>query len=155
MKKVLLMMLIIILGLPLLAQEISFPSTVVAAGGSSADGNSVSFSRWRIGQIHVLSLPDEVTMKEKIMDMDWNVTVYPNPVEDVLYLEFELPESKELFLKITDIAGRVLFIQEARPFVIGGSTVELDMFNYYPALYMLQISSPDLTSQKVYRIQKL
>ena len=152
-------MLIVILGLPMLAQEVSFPSAVVAAGGSTLDSKSVSFSRWRIGQVHVLTFPDEDPIKKKTKDTDmfepyWNVSVYPNPVKDFLYLEFKLPESKELFLKITDVSGRVIFIQEARTF-INGSIVNLNMLRYKPALYLLQISSLDLKSQKIYRIQKV
>ena len=152
MKKVLLTMLIVILGLPLLAQEISFPSAIVSAGGGTGDGNPVNLSRWRIGQVHVLTIPIDQSTREN--DLDWNVTVYPNPVKDFLHLEFELPETRELFLKITDVAGRVFFIQEPRPFEIG-SNAELNMSKYPPALYLLQISSPDLKAQKIFRVQKI
>ena len=158
MRQTLLTILIVILGLPMLAQEVRFPTAIVSAGGSS-DGSSVNLSRWRLGQIHVLTLPEDEKIKDKSNDLelsepDWNVTVYPNPVEDFLYLEFELPEARDLFIKITDVSGRILFIQEARTF-INGSTDEIDMSRYRPALYLLQIYSPDLKTQKVYRIQKL
>ena len=145
-------MLIVILGLPMLAQDISFPSAIVSAGGSTGDENPVNLSRWRIGQVHVLTIPIDQSTREN--DLDWNVTVFPNPVHDFLQLEFELPETRDLFLKVTDIAGRVIFIQEARPFITG-SISELNMSKYPPALYLLQISSPDLKSQRVLRIQKL
>lgn len=152
MKKVLLAILIVILGLPMLAQDISFPSAIVSAGGGTGDGNTVNLSRWRIGQVHVLTIPvDQLTMEN---DMDWNVLAYPNPVKDALQLEFELPESREFFLKVTDASGRVVFLQEARPFIDGYNT-EIDMSKYPSALYLLQVSSPDLKSQRVLRIQKL
>lgn len=153
----LLTILVAILGLPMLAQEVRFPSAIISAGGSS-DGSSVSLSRWRLGQVHVITLPNDVKIKNKSQDdllaQNWNVSIYPNPVEDFLYLEFELQEAKELFIKITDVSGRIILIQEAQPFV-NGSSVELNFSRYIPALYLLQISSPDLKSQKVYRIQKL
>jgi hypothetical protein len=154
MKKVLLAMLIVILGLPMLAQDIRFPSAIVAAGGSS-EGGSVTLSRWRLAPVHVITLPDD-KLKEKglIKDADWSVSIYPNPVEGFLNLEFDLLEEKEFLLKITDVSGRIIFIQEPRTF-IDGSSVELDFSRYIPALYLLQISSPDLSSQRVYRIQKL
>lgn len=140
-------------------QEVRFPSAILSAGGSSEEGSSINLSKWRIGQVHVLTLPEEESIKKKINEKDfaeqnWYVNAYPNPVKDFLYLEFELPESRELLLKITDAAGRVIFIQEARPF-INGSIIELNMSRYIPALYLLQIFSPDLTSQQVYCIQKL
>lgn len=151
MRKILLAILIVILGLPTLAQEVRFPSAIVAAGGSTLDGN-VSFSRWRIGQVHVLTLPFDQSAIDD--DLDWNVLAYPNPVKDALQLEFELPESREFFLKVTDASGRVVFLQEARPFIDGYNT-EIDMSKYPSALYLLQVSSPDLKSQRVLRIQKL
>ncbi|MFO7672061.1 MAG: T9SS type A sorting domain-containing protein [Bacteroidales bacterium] len=157
MKKVLLTILVVFIGLPMFAQEVRFPSAIVSAGGGS-NGSSVNLSRWRLGQVHVVTLSEDVKIKDKskedLLTLDWNVTVYPNPVEDLLYLEFELPESKDLFLRITDVVGRVIFIQEARIF-INGSHVELNMSNYLPASYLLQITSSDLLSQKVYCIQKL
>lgn len=152
MKKNLLAALVVILGLPVLAQEISFPSALIAAGGSTLDGKTVSFSRWRIGQVHVLTIPSYESAV--IDDLDWSVSGYPNPVENILHLEFELPETRDLFLKVTDASGRVVFLQESRPFIDGFIT-ELDMSKYPPALYLLQVSSPDLKSQRILRIQKL
>jgi hypothetical protein len=138
------------------AQEVQFPSAIISAGGGSLEDNPISFSRWRIGQVHVITLPDDLGFDDPDgLNQDWNVFVLPNPVENFLYLEFVLPEEdKELFIKIFDISGRVVFIQEART-IIHGSTDEIDMSGYKPALYLLQISSPDLKSQKIYRVQKL
>ena len=146
------------LGFPMFAQEVRFPPAIVSAGGSS-NGSTANQSRWRLAPIHVITLKENLKTKgasvdQAFLEQDWNVSIYPNPVEDFLHLEFEIPEEKELFIKITDISGRVVFIQEAQPFV-NGSSVELNFSRYIPALYLLQISSPDLKSQKVCRIQKL
>jgi hypothetical protein len=159
MKKLLLTILIVIMGFSIFAQEVQFPSAILSAGGNYDDGSFTRLSRWRIGQIHVITLPEKVSTKvndetHDLSKQNWIVSVYPNPVEDFLYLEFKLPETKEFLLKITDVAGRVVFTQEARPF-INGSIVELNMSGYSPALYLLQISSHDKKSQQVYRIQKI
>ena len=141
------------------AQEVQFPAAIVSAGGSS-NGSSVNQSRWRLAAVHVITLNDDIKVKTKLKNqalpaLDWNVSIYPNPVEDFLHLEFEVPEEGvDLFIKITDISGRVVFIQEARPYV-NGSNIELNVSGYLPALYLLQISPPDLSSQKVFRIQKI
>jgi len=153
MKRFMLTISIVFLGLPMLAQDIHFPPAIIAAGGSS-EGGSVTLSRWRLAPIHVITLTDnKFKGKDMIRDADWSVNVYPNPVEDFLYLEFQLPEQRDFILKITDVAGRIIFIQEARTF-IDGSTSEFDLSSYAPALYILQISSPDLTSQRVYQFHK-
>lgn len=154
MKKALLTTLIFIIGLPLLAQEVRFPPTMVSAGGSS-EGSSVTISRWRLAPVYIITLSDEKPkVKDLVSDADWVVSIYPNPVEDFLYFEFELPEERELLISITDAAGRIMFIQEARTY-INGAIVELNMSRYVPALYLLQIASPNLKSREVYRIQKL
>ena len=159
MKKLLLTILIVIMGFPIFAQEVQFPSAILSAGGNYDDGSSTRLSRWRIGHIHVITLPEKVSTRvndetHDLSKQNWIVSVYPNPVEDFLYLEFKLPETKEFLLKITDVAGRVVFVQEARTF-INGSIVELNMSGYSPALYLLQISSLDMKSLQVYRIQKI
>ena len=146
----------VLLGLTLFAQEVQFPSAIIAAGGGSLEENSITFSKWRIGQVYVITLSDNFRIDDPDdLQQDWQVLILPNPVEDFLHLEFVLPEEhKELFIKILDISGRVLFTQEARTF-INGSTDEIDMSRYKPALYRLQIFSPDLKSQKIYRVQKI
>ena len=139
-------------------QEIHFPPAIVAAGGSSA-GGSLTMSRWRLAPIHIITLNNDDIDMSNLMNQvlpvqDWNVAIYPNPVGDYLYLEFELPEQREFVFKITDVVGRIVFVQEARAY-INGSTEELKMSSYYPGLYLLHIFSSDLTCSQVYRIQKL
>lgn len=158
MYRALLTIVIVILGLAAPAQEMSLRSSLLSAGGN-AEGSSIGFSRWGLGQVHLITLPGDASAKDKLKDgdlslQDWNVRIFPNPVKDFLYLAFELPEAKELFLKITDVGGRIVYIQEARTY-INGSIVDLDLSGYNPALYLLQISSQDLRSQKIYPIQKI
>jgi hypothetical protein len=155
MKQLLITISIVLLGLPVLAQEVQFPSAIISAGGGSLEDNPISFSRWRIGQVNVVTFPDDMQIDDPDgLNQDWSVFILPDPVEDFLYLEFVLPEEdKEMFIKIYDVSGRVVFIQEARTFT-HGSTDEIDMSGYKPALYFLQISSPDLSSQRFIEYKK-
>jgi hypothetical protein len=157
MKKFLLTILVIMIGFPMIGQEIHFPAAIVAAGGTSEDG-SVTMSRWRLAPIHILTLNGDDKVKSDLKSQslpvqDWNISIYPNPVVDYLNLEFELPEQREFIIKITDVVGRIIFLQEVRTY-INGSIEELNISNYSPALYLLHIFSSDLTSSQVYRIQK-
>lgn len=145
-------------GLTVFGQEVRFPPAIVSAGGST-DGSAITQSRWRLAPVHVIIFNVEDKVKSDLKSLalpseDWNVSIYPNPVGDYLYLEFELPEEKEFILKISDVVGRIIFVQEARTY-INGSIEELNMSNYSPALYLLHIFSSDLTSSQVYRMQKL
>ena len=159
MKNLLLTILFVFIGLPMFGQEVRFPTSIVSAGGSSDEESSVNMSRWRIGQVHVLTLPEKESFKDKtketaVHEKDWNVNIYPNPVEDYLYLKFELSESREFLLKITDAAGRVVFIREPQSY-INGSITGINMSHFIPALYLLQVISPDLKYYQVYHIQTL
>jgi hypothetical protein len=158
MKKFLLMTLVVMVGLTMFGQEVRFPPAIVSAGGST-DGSGITQTRWRLAPVHVITFNVDDKVKSDLKSLalpkeDWNVSIYPNPVGDHLYLEFELPEQREFILKITDVVGRVIYVQEERTF-INGSIEELNMSNYSPTLYLLHIFSSDLTSSQVYRIQKL
>ena len=157
MRKTLLTIFIFIFGIPLLAQDIHFPSAIVAAGGSS-EGGSATLTRWRLAPIHVITLQsDKMKVKNPLQEesiADWSVSLYPNPTEDFLYLEFQIEVERELILKIADASGRVMYIQEARSFS-NGSNLVLNVSRYNPGLYLLQITSKDLKSQQIFRVQKL
>lgn len=154
MKKHLLTILLFIFGLPMLAQDIHFPSAIVAAGGSS-QGGSVTLSYWRLAPVHVITVPQAVLFDIKQAEqLNWEVKLYPNPVKDILNLEFKLSEEREFILCITDVFGRVIFNQDARTFM-DNTSIELNISDFSPALYLLQISSPDRNTVRAFRIQKL
>ena len=152
MKHLFLTISIVLIGISMLGQDIHFPSSIVAAGGSS-EGSSVNLSRWRLAPIHVITIPEDGDLLNE-NDADWAVIVYPNPAVDFLYLQFELPEQRELQIEVTDVSGRVIYSQEPQPFT-NGSTVELNLSNYSPELYLVRVVLPDLKTQMVYKFQKL
>jgi hypothetical protein len=159
MKKLVLTALILFAGLPLLAQEeVHLPPAVLAAGGSS-DGSSTNLSRWRLSLVHVITLSGDYSVKENdlVLDdskLDWRVSLYPNPVAEYLNVEFTLPEARDFMIKLVDVTGRVLLLQEART-IQPGEIIELNMSKYSSALYLLHITSPDQKTQQIYRVQKI
>jgi hypothetical protein len=163
MKKLVLTILIVVTGLSILAQSgIYLPPAIVSAGGGSSgnsDGSSITLSRWRLSKIHVITLSGDYSIIEQGMisgesDLDWHVTLYPNPVREKLHVEFELPETDDFIIKLSDITGRVIMTQEAKT-TIPGHIFELDMSGCYPTIYLLHISTADQASGKTYRIQKI
>ena len=147
----------------MLAQsDIYLPPIVVAAGGSSdggSDGSTIIITRWRLSKVHMVTLSGDYSREEKSLvsddpDLDWHVTLYPNPVSDNLHIEFELPETSEFLIKLSDITGRVLMTQEART-ILPGEIIELNMSGFSSALYLLNISTLDQKTRKIYRIQKI
>jgi len=159
MKKLIFTILIVFLGLPILAQEEAhLPPAVLAAGGSPG-GESPSFSRWRLSMVHVITLPEDFSTEDKgpvLNDskLDWMVSLYPNPVDEHLNVEFKLPEARDFIIKVSDITGRVLLIQKART-ILPGDIIELNISRFSAAFYLLHISTTDQKTRKIYRFQKI
>ena len=163
MKKLIIIILIVFAGFPMLAQsDIYLPPIVIAAGGSldgGSDESTIIISRWRLSKIHVVTLSGDYSIEEKGLvsddpDLDWNVRLYPNPVSDNLHVEFELAETMDFVIKLTDITGKVLIIQKART-TLTGDIIKLNMSGFSSALYLLNISIQDQMTSKSYRIQKI
>ena len=159
MKKLVITALIVFAGLPLLAQEeVHLPPAVLAAGGSS-DGSSTSFYRWRLSMVHIITLSGDFSTDQKGLALDdskidWLAKLYPNPVRENLYVEFELAEAKDFVLKLTDITGRTLMIREAG-MIAPDEIIELNLSKYSAALYLLNIKASDHKTRRLYRIQKI
>jgi len=163
MKKLIIIILIVFAGFPMLAQsDVYLPPIIVAAGGSLDGGSNEStiiISRWRLSKLHVVTLSGDYSIEENGLvsddpDLDWNVRLYPNPVSDNLHVEFELPETMEFIIKLSDITGRVLMTQEAR-IILPGEIIQFNLSEFSSALYLLNISTQDQMTRKIYRIQKI
>ena len=144
---------IVWLGLPMLAQEVHFPPAVLAGGGASSEENVANISRWRLSQVHVITLPGTISIDEELMQ-EGSITVYPNPVKDFLYVEFKMEESDDYIIKLCDVLGRTLLIQDQRT-ILQGQVIELNLAEYTPAMYLLHIESHDQKKRGVYPVQKI
>jgi len=144
MKKLVLTFLIVFVGLPILAQE-----AILAAGGdASSNGGSVSYT---VGQVFYttntgtngsvaegVQQPYEISVVvglEKAQDSKLVCTVYPNPATDLLTLETENPNNKNLFYQLYDITGILLISKK----LINIKTT-IPMTNLPPATYLLKIT---------------
>jgi hypothetical protein len=131
MKQLFFAILIVLLGLPMLAQEVHFPPAVLAGGGASPEDNVTNISRWRLSQVHVITLPGAMSFDDELIQVGL-IKVYPNPVKDFLNIEFKMEESNDYIIKLTDVLGRTLLIQDQRT-IFQGQVIELNMAGYKPA----------------------
>jgi len=157
MKKNILCTLLVLVGLSVYAQEVQLPPAIVSAGGSSEEG-SPNISRWRLSHVHVITLPDDVSVSadhliQDDLDLGWRVSVYPNPVKDFLYIQFDLQQSEKFQIKLTDITGKHLLIQKENTF-FPDQVFELDFSAYSPATFLLQIESLERKNRRAYPVQK-
>ncbi len=134
-----------------------------ASAGGEVEGNEGTVS-YSIGQAfyHTISgdqgtvsegmqQPYEisiVTSIEEGEDIELRFSAYPNPVSDMLYLDVQDAESKDLQYQLLDFNGRILKeagIEDVQTFI---SMQALD-----PAVYFLRITHENNTT-KTFRILK-
>jgi hypothetical protein len=155
MKKLVLTILIVFVGLPLLAQE-----AILAAGGDANDsGGSVSYS---VGQVvytintgindfvvEGVQQPYEISVVvgiEQAKDINLICRAYPNPASDFLTLEVEIAANEKLFFQLYDIMGKLLVSKR----LIDLKTT-IPMTNLPPATYFLKVTD----NQKVVKTFKI
>jgi len=163
MRRTLIIAFLLLSGLFSPGQDVQFSQAVVAAGGSSNMGNAVNLSRWRIGQINVVTLPsaENITKQATITTTthserpieDWSVTVYPNPVNTLLNVHFDMVSQGEFTLEIYDVSGRKLIAENAR-IILPGQVAEIDLTGLTPALYLLKVIPSAQGTQKLFKITK-
>ncbi len=64
------------------------------------------------------------------------ITVYPNPVMEILYVKFETSVVQKVSLEISDVLGRIL---QRKVALTGMRTEELNMHHYTPGSYVLVV----------------
>jgi hypothetical protein len=160
MKKIILFISALLLsGLVSFSQDVQFSPAIISSGGSSHSNGAVTLSRWRIGQINVVTIPtDEVALKQaeivpSTLPDDWSASVYPNPVTNRLKIQFDTDYPGEYAFELTDITGRKLIAEKAR-LILPGQVEELDLSGLTPALYLLKIIHSKESSQKLFKITK-
>jgi len=162
MKKTLLIAILLLSGLVSPGQEVQFSPAVVSAGGSSTQGNAVNLSRWRIGQIIVVTFPAENVQKQasefsttlpQESTNGWSVTAYPNPFSSLLKVRFDMDSKGEFAFEIFDITGRKIITQNTRQ-ILPGQIAELDLTGLTPAMYLLKIIPSGDGVQQQFKITK-
>ena len=163
MKKTLFIAILLFSGLVSPGQEVQFSPAVVSAGGSSSPGGAVNLSRWRIGQINVVTfpsaenIPKQATIAASALSErpieEWSVTVYPNPVNTLLNVRFDMESRGEFTLELYDVRGRKLIAENAL-IILPGQVAEIDLTGLKPALYLLKVIPSVQGTQKLFKITK-
>ncbi len=80
-------------------------------------------------------------------DNIYNITVYPNPTEDVFSIEFFIPNTNQHFIEVHDMLGRLIKkMKITKP--IGRHTIPIDLSGISSGNYILSVKSNNYISQK-------
>ena len=136
----------------LYAQKIELNTPVLATAGNGLTGETVNISKWRLGEVHLIVLNKE---NAKIVnERNWNVKAYPNPCEDRLYLQFDIPSTDKIFIQITDLTGRKQLLS-SKHVIEPGEVINIRTSNLSSGMYLLQIIPSDEQSARFMKIQKM
>lgn len=89
-----------------------------------------------------------------VVQPDFDVTVYPNPVSDVLSVNLISKEEQTINIQITDLQGRIVYSQR-RSANKGFDNMDINVQNLQPQVYLLKVSNNKnevLVNQKVIKL---
>jgi hypothetical protein len=87
-------------------------------------------------------------------ELDGEIFVYPNPVQNELFVRFDIERSGDYILELQDVAGRII-CQTQQKLINPGDIIQLSTSTYSPGIYLLKIITTDGRSVQVTHIRKL
>ena len=84
------------------------------------------------------------TTEEK--NFENSFSIYPNPVSENMNVDFYLGTEKNIRIELLDAVGRKMQTIKETTFLPGSHTLSLNLKNYSPGLYLLQVSDPSYTA---------
>ena len=98
--------------------------------------------------------PFDIDVGIRKQKINWDISVYPNPVGDELRIRFNIEKTGDYLLEIQDVTGR-LISQELRKQINPGDIVSLNTSAFTNGVYFLKILTPDRQQVQVTSIRKL
>jgi hypothetical protein len=87
-------------------------------------------------------------------NLDWLVSVYPNPVRNYLTIRFHgLQDDKVIHVALIDIMGRTMILDEINN-MPGSFDYSLNMATLGSGIYILRVYTTDLRMQRLFKIEK-
>jgi len=83
-----------------------------------------------------------------------NLNVFPNPVKDVLGVNFELPNSKNIALSVYDMTGKEVIKRDAQTLMSGAQHLSIDVSDLHSGMYILMLRSGEQQTALKFVIDK-
>ena len=167
MKKAILLSVAVLLNVSMLSAQ-SISQEVYSASGGDAEVDGISIS-WTIGECVVETFEGSnailtqgfhqgdytITDIEQITETNFDITVYPNPTDNLLNLKMTNPEENQtgaLLVELLDMNGKVLLRKNWKDH---HNIEKIQMSRYTKSMYLLRVSEKDGTPVKLSKIQKV
>lgn len=97
-----------------------------------------------------LSVGEQITtdVKDNLLTDDYKMSVFPNPVKGQFQLKLEMPEQLDVYVRLYDQSGRILFVESYKALTQGLFTYDVSALA--AGTYMLKLSTPNgIRTEKV------
>jgi len=146
--------------------QLALTPSVVSAGGNYYENDNMTMT-WTIGELTVTTLhgnnliltagfqqPTVMGTGIPRNDFAGEIFVYPNPVQNELFVRFDVERSGDYLLELQDVTGRII-IQSIQKPISPGDIIDLNTSNFATGLYLLRVMTTDGRSVQVTSIRKL
>jgi Secretion system C-terminal sorting domain len=138
-----------------IAQDLSLCQQVIGSTGFTGTENGLKFS-YTVGELAILTLKSDnstfiftqgfqqpdvclpVSTDTKGILADWNIEVFPNPVSNLLTVQFQALTTEQLDYRLFDLSGRM----QAQSAVPISSGQQIDCSRLPAGMYLLQLIHP-------------
>jgi len=142
----------------------SITPQVISSAGNYAEGTNVSIS-WTLGEVATETIgnndniitqgfhqPDyNIVVIEHIESPQLDVTIYPNPTNGLLNIEWKGNDNSTAVISLFDLTGKQIINQKVSE---TSSIGQIDITGLANSTYILQIISEDAKLKKDFRIVK-
>jgi hypothetical protein len=165
MKKHLLFM-ALILGTFSFCRSQSLSPAVISSAGGVAETNSIILE-WTLGESSVKTnsgtdnlytegfhqpLNVELATVNENLNLNYTVTVAPNPVKSILSISIQSVEEENIYITLTDVNGKAIAATQS---VFKNDSKDVDMSLFEAGIYILHINNAKGDLIKTYKISKL
>ena len=112
-----------------------------APGGSSGAGFCWENRRRKLWHISQEAVP--VSIYEYTLN-DLNISIYPNPASNKVYLKSSKDVNSKLVLRLYDATGKLVVLQNVEN-MVASQSMELDISGFSSGMYLLRLSNKDIT----------
>jgi len=146
--------------------QVELSPTVLSAAGGYSNNGEISLS-WTLGELAVTTLsggnmimtqgfqqPVDKVVGIRQNKMEWDISVYPNPVRDELQVRFNIKKSGDFIVEVQDVSGR-LIRQQLYKQVKPGDLIKLNTSAFTEGLYFIKLYTSDRQYIQVTSLSKL
>ena len=109
-----------------------------ATGNMTVSGTDGSTHNFALANVRNMNFSNLTSVAEVDKDADGSLTIYPNPVKDLLRIHYVSTSVENVQLQLLDIQGRIIYQQQLKA-LQGINPVEIPVGTFQNGLYLCRV----------------